>query len=206
MAAAGGHQGTCWANAFKFTHQGKVSLSIGLGPGLRSPGEPGLQAAHLVLPSPERYRHRHLLDKQQIIFDKPTGRRQHVSRVMGGTALAWRISREISPARGEIRLVSGSGQAAPSPSLPQTYVPLHRPAIRGSGFAADRSRRQRGMPGQFNGQPQVVDLHGRAMSAAGALPAPDATLITLVIGDTDNNLQPGDMTPSSWRTSSSSRD
>ena len=136
------------SNAFKFTEQGAVRLTVLAGRAAGwSPDHPVLERAASVVAfavtdtgigiPPE---------KQRIIFEAFQQADAGTSRKYGGTGLGLAISRELaSLLGGEIQLRSTPGRAAPSRSTcPTAYV---GPSVDGASrevLPAARSARRRG--------------------------------------------------------------
>jgi signal transduction histidine kinase/DNA-binding response OmpR family regulator/HAMP domain-containing protein len=126
------------SNAFKFTHVGNVSITIG-------PAIEGWSGDAEELERSERVVAFKVSDtgigisteKQQIIFEAFQQADGSTSRKYGGTGLGLAISRELSKLLGgEIRLVSAPGAGSVfTLYLPQNFSPVRAPRARSAALA-----------------------------------------------------------------------
>ncbi|MET0377512.1 MAG: HAMP domain-containing protein [Spongiibacteraceae bacterium] len=186
------------SNAFKFTHQGDVTLSIEKVTSGWSYDNDDLNRAQQVLAfsvtdtgigiSPE---------KQQIIFEAFQQADGSTSRTYGGTGLGLAISRELSKLLGgEIRLVSAPGKGSIfTLFLPQSYAQPR--SLRKSASFNERRDLEDNIAAGIGHTAQILDLRIAAEQRRTVqLPPPlaDAGLATLVneLGDDRDIIQQGD--------------
>ena len=158
------------SNAFKFTEQGAVGLSVSLASGGWSQDHPILGKSAPVIAFEVRDTGVGIpVDKQRIIFEAFQQADASTSRKYGGTGLGLAISRELaSLLGGEIQLRSAPGQGSTfTLFLPQLYK---GPSISSSGASA--SERASASP-----RPVVVNVVERPVER---------------IPDDRNDLQPDD--------------
>jgi HAMP domain-containing protein/signal transduction histidine kinase/CheY-like chemotaxis protein len=192
------------SNAFKFTHQGHVTLNIEPVLAGWSPDNDSLNRSEQVLAlSVSDTGIGISADKQQIIFEAFQQADGSTSRKYGGTGLGLAISRELSRLLGgEIRLVSSPGKGSNfTLYLPQTYAPT-RPVRRLMAVVAEpaaalpapaapinleREERPKGQAVRVNGTAPVPT------TSATLAPEPDSTpRLVNEVGDDRDQIRPGD--------------
>ncbi len=162
------------SNAFKFTHEGRVTLSIEEALDGWSPDHEGLNRAHQVIAfSVSDTGVGISAEKQQIIFEAFQQADGSTSRKYGGTGLGLAISRELAKLLGgEIRLVSSPNKG----STFTLYVPFGSDPGKAVRRAAMRDDSRGSMPvteppayGPATADPAVRELVTAAVEEAANL-------------------------------------
>ena len=182
------------SNAFKFTHQGHVTLTVEEVFAGWSPDNEDLNRAQQVIAfsvsdtgigiSP---------DKQQIIFEAFQQADGSTSRKYGGTGLGLAISRELSKLLGgEIRLVSAPGQGSTfSLYLPLVYMATRTARRVTTDYRAEQAAgplpKRLAPPAQPQPQPTLQDIVEMADETEEALAADN------VASDDRDSIQQGDL-------------
>src|SRR5262245_45976118 len=161
------------SNAFKFTHEGSVSLSVSPAAGGWSPDNQDLvEAEQVIAVSVADTGIGIPADKQQIIFEAFQQADGSTSRKYGGTGLGLAISREIAKLLGgEIRLVSAPGEG----STFTLYLPYRYVGAKTSRPSAEAESR-------------IVSV----MSDVDAARHPEALLPPSEVPDDRHSISPGD--------------
>ncbi|WP_088889589.1 response regulator [Leptolyngbya ohadii] len=177
------------SNAFKFTEQGQVRLSVSLATGGWSFDKETLNRADRVIAFSVSDTGIGIApDKQQVIFEAFQQADGTTSRRYGGTGLGLSISREIARLLGgEIRLQSELGRG----STFTFYVPQIESGRWGLGSEPDTSSLP---PSAFQSAARAIAISSVPQPAGNEQPATATVMLDRAIEDDRDTIQPDDLT------------
>ncbi len=184
-----------FSNAFKFTHQGQVTLTVEpVTAGWSSDNENLNRSAEVIVFAVSDTGIGIPTDKQQIIFEAFQQADGSTSRKYGGTGLGLAISRELSRLLGgEIKLTSTPGRGSTFHLyLPVTFTPPRPPRKHVLGDSATSPMALR------PASPAPVDLRperngvGEIHPLAAAIEGEESALSVNEFGDDRDLIRPGD--------------